>query len=371
MTIPFVDLRIHSASLRREVLGAIEKAVDDCQFILGDAVRSFEEAFAKYCGAEQCVGVANGTDALHLTLRALGIGPGDEVITAANSFIASALAIAYTGASPVFVDVDPTDYTIDVDLLERAITRRTKAILPVHLYGQPADMPAICRVAERHGLPVVQDACQAHGARIDQRGLGAFGAAACYSFYPSKNLGAFGDGGAIVTNDDVLATRVRMLRNYGQQSKNNYSMLGYNSRLDTLQAAVLAVKLRYLELGNHKRRMVAARYQELLNGWEAILPTQRAGTTHVYHLYVVQHCERDAVLAHLQNAAVQCGIHYPAPIHQIESFRSARTVPEGAPVSSRLANRILSLPVFPELSEEQIDTVARTAMSFTAQRAVA
>ncbi|MEX0612250.1 MAG: DegT/DnrJ/EryC1/StrS family aminotransferase, partial [Pirellulales bacterium] len=299
MTVPFVDLKIQSARLRREISAAIERAVDDSQFILGDEVSSFERAFAEFCGADHCIGVGNGTEALHLTLRALGIGPGDEVITAANTFIATALAIAYTGATPVLVDVNPDDYLLDIDQIERAITSRTKAILPVHLFGQPADMPAILEIAKNRGLLVVSDACQAHGARIGGESVAAFGDAACFSFYPSKNLGACGDGGAVVTRRSELAERIRMLRNYGQRTKNSYSMLGYNSRLDTLQAAILGVKLRYLEQANQQRREAAARYGELLKNSDLVLPCERPGITHVYHLYVVRHPQRDELLRHL------------------------------------------------------------------------
>lgn len=371
MTIPFVDLRIQDADVRREISRAVERAIDDTQFILGDQVAAFERSFAEFSGGDHCIGVANGTEALHLTLRALDVGPGDEVITAANTFVATALAIAYTGATPVLVDADPCDYLIDVELIERAITPRTKAILPVHLYGQPANMPAILAIAEKHGLPVISDACQAHGSRIGETPIGAFGTAACFSFYPSKNLGAFGDGGGIVTSDAKLAERIRMLRNYGQRAKNDITMLGYNSRLDTLQAAILAVKLRYLNEANELRRAAAAKYGQLLAGADVVLPTENSGLTHVYHLYVVRHGQRDELMAQLQQSGVQCGIHYPTPIHQIQPFRRARTVPEGAPVSTRLAKQILSLPMFPELTDDQIERTASAVVSFGAKLAVA
>jgi dTDP-4-amino-4,6-dideoxygalactose transaminase len=365
MTIPFVDLKLQSAEMRREIIAAMEDVVDDAQFILGDEVSRFEQAFADFCGAEHCIGVANGTEALHLALRALGVGPGDEVITAANSFVASVLAITYAGATPVLVDVNPQDYTIDVELVERAITPRSKAIMPVHLYGQPADMSALEQIAERYDLAVVQDACQAHGARIDGRPIAAYGSAACFSFYPSKNLGAFGDGGAVVTSCDTLAERVRMLRNYGQRQKNDYAMLGFNSRLDTLQAAILSVKLRYLDEGNRRRRAAAALYGELLRDTDLILPRERPGVSHVYHLYVVRHSDRDGLLDHLRQAGVQCGIHYPAPIHRLPPFRGARTVPDGAPVSCGLAEEILSLPMYPELSAAAIERVSDAVHSYS------
>lgn len=372
MTIPFVDLKCRSPKIRHEIAAAVEQAIEDGQYILGDQVAAFEYSFAGYCGGKHGIGVGNGTEALHLALRALGIGPGDEVITAANTFVATALAIAYTGAKAVFVDADPTDYLIDVDLIEQAITPRTKAIVPVHLYGQPADMAAITEIAARYGLPVVQDACQAHGALIGDKPLASFGTAACYSFYPSKNLGAYGDGGMIVTNCEKLAERVRMLRNYGQRTKNNYEMQGYNSRLDTLQAAILAVKLRYLDEGNEQRRAAAARYRAVLADHDdLILPSERPGVSHVYHLYVVQHPQRDELASYLQENGVQCGIHYPTPIHQVASFESCRTVPEGAPVASRLTSRILSLPMFPGITEEQIDRVAEVTRAFQKSLAVA
>jgi dTDP-4-amino-4,6-dideoxygalactose transaminase len=365
MTIPFVDLKVRDPKLRRELSAAIEQAVDDAQYILGSQVADFEQAFADFSGAAHCVGVANGTEALHLTLRALDVGPGDEVITSANTFVATALAIAYTGATPVLVDVDPSDYLIDVELIERAITPRTKAILPVHLYGQPVDMHAILEIAERHGLPVVQDACQAHGARIGDTPVASLGTAACFSFYPSKNLGAFGDGGGLVTNSAKLAERIRLLRNYGQRAKNEFTMLGYNSRLDTLQAAILSVKLPYLEQGNEQRRAAAATYNRLLQDSDLVLPTERPDVTHVYHLYVVQHPQRDELMSHLQQAGVQCGIHYPTPIHKIPAFQGARTVPDGAPVSSRAARRILSLPIYPEITDDAIAQVSEVVRSFS------
>jgi len=365
MTIPFVDLRVQDADVRQQISKAVEQSIDDTQFILGNQVAEFERAFAKFCGTEESIGVANGSEALHLTLRALGIGPGDEVITAANTFVATALAIAYSGATPVLVDADPADFLIDVNLIEEAITPRTKAILPVHLYGQPANMPAILEIAEKHGLAVVSDACQAHGSRIDGVPISTFGTAACFSFYPSKNLGAFGDGGAIATSDRQLAERIRILRNYGQRAKNDITTLGFNSRLDTLQAAILNVKLRYLGKANERRRMVAAKYRELLADADVVLPAENPGVSHVYHLYVVRHEQRDDLMAHLQRSGVQCGIHYPTPIHQIQPFQGARTVPEGAPVSTRMASQILSLPMYPEIADEAIARVSKAVFSFS------
>jgi dTDP-4-amino-4,6-dideoxygalactose transaminase len=364
MTIPFVDLRVQDPAIRQEISAAVEKSIDETQFILGNSVGQFERAFAAYCGVDECIGVANGTEALHLTLRALGIGPGDEVITAANTFVATALGIAYCGATPVLVDADPTDFLIDVNLIEEAITPRTKAILPVHLYGQPANMAAILEIAEKHGLAVVSDACQAHGAKIDGVPVSAFGTAACFSFYPSKNLGAFGDGGGIVTSDRRLAERIRMLRNYGQRAKNDITMLGFNSRLDTLQAAILNVKLPYLDAANDRRRAAAAKYRELLADSDLVLPVENLGVSHVYHLYVIRSEQRDSLMEHLQSQGVQCGIHYPTPIHQIQPFHGARTVPDGAPVATEMASQILSLPMYPELEDEQLDRVVKAIEAF-------
>jgi dTDP-4-amino-4,6-dideoxygalactose transaminase len=272
----------------------------------------------------------------------------------------------------VFADINERCFNCNPRDIAAKITPKTKAIVPVHLYGQPAHMPAILEIARRYDLRVVQDACQAHGALIGDMPIAACGDAACFSFYPSKNLGAYGDGGAVLTNCDKLAERVRMLRNYGQRTKNKYELLGYNSRLDTLQAAILYVKLRYLADGNARRRAAANRYRELLaDNSHILLPYERPGVTHVYHLFVVQHADRDALAAHLHAAGVHCGIHYPTPIHQIETFASARTLPEGAPVSSRLARRILSLPMYPEISNEQIERVVQVATSFGARLAVA
>jgi dTDP-4-amino-4,6-dideoxygalactose transaminase len=309
--------------------------------------------------------VANGTEALHLALRALNIGPGDEVITAGNSFAASALAIAYTGATPVLVDVNPIDYTLDPEWVEAAITPRTRAVIPVHLYGQPAQMNAICDLATRHGLQIVEDACQSHGARYHGQRVGALGDIGCFSFYPGKNLGAFGDGGAIVCNDSRLDERLRALRNYGQPVKHSYAELGFNSRLDTMQAAVLLVKLSRLDRWNGDRRRWADRYRELLADQPLLsLPAERDEVEHVYHLFVVRHPDRDRLLNHLSRRDIYCGIHYPQPLHEALPFLGARTMPEGLPVCSALARQILSLPMYPELTDERVTRVAEAVCAF-------
>jgi len=363
MAIPFVDLVGQYHTLRQEIIPALERVMTQGQFILGEDVDRFEEAFARYCGANHCVGVSSGTEALHLALRALDIGSGDEVITAANSFVATAFAISYTGATPVFVDVKPTDYNIDVDLIERAISPRTKAIIPVHLYGQPADLAAILEVARAYNLKVVEDACQAHGAQYRGRPVGSFGHMGCFSFYPGKNLGAYGDGGAVVTNDSDLADRIRLLRNYAQRVKNVHSGIGFNSRLDTLQAALLLVKLRYLDNWNENRRAAAREYDRLLADSKAVIPVEKPDVRHVYHLYVIQHHDRDRLLTHLKELGIACGIHYPLPINRQQPYLSCKAVPEGAPVSTMLSHRILSLPMFPELRKEQIHTIAEGIIS--------
>ncbi len=364
--IPLVDLTTQYQNLRDEILPAIENVMRRGDFILGREVALFEEEFARYCGVAHAVGVASGTDALHLAVLALGLGPGDEVITAANTFIATALAISYTGATPVFVDVRPEDFNLDAALLERAITARTKAIIPVHLYGQPADMKAILGVARKHGLKVIEDACQAHGAAIGEVSAGACGDVGCFSFYPGKNLGAYGDGGAVVTNDARLAEKIRLLRNIGQKEKYVHTHLGYNSRLDTLQAAILRVKLRHLEEWNECRRAAARHYHERLTGLEAVCPQERPGVKHVYHLYVIQHRHRDPLLEALKQHGVSCGIHYPMPLPQQEPFREMRTVPPGVPVTTTLTRNILSLPLYPEISLDQIDQVVEAIKEFEA-----
>jgi len=368
MPVPFLDLVAQYRGLREEVMPVIQGVLERSHFILGEEVAAFEEQFAAYCGVDHCVGVSSGTEALHLALRALEIGPGDEVITAANSFAATAYAIAYTGATPVFVDVDARDYNLDIDLVEQAITARTRAILPVHLYGQPAEMTVLGDLARQHGLKVVEDACQAHGALWEGRPAGSLGDAGCFSFYPGKNLGAYGDGGAVVTNDSDLADRLRLLRNYGQRPKNVHIQLGYNARLDTLQAAVLLVKLRHLDEWNERRRRAAEEYRRALADSELVLPVEKPNVRHVYHLYVVQHEQRDELLAYLERRKIYCGIHYPHPLTLAAPFRTARSVPEGVPVATRLAGRILSLPIYPELTPRQVAEVADAIHSFAGVR---
>jgi dTDP-4-amino-4,6-dideoxygalactose transaminase len=360
--IPLVELTQQYRELKDELLPALEGVMAGAQFILGDEVARFEEEFAAFCGAGHCIGVASGLDAITLALRAAGVGPGDEVITAANTFIASALGITHAGATPVLVDAREDDFNLDPELVEAAITPRTKAILPVHLYGQTARMEEILEIARRRGLKVIEDACQAHGALHGGRRAGAIGDAGCFSFYPGKNLGAYGDGGAVVTNDGELADRLRRDRNYGSRVKYVHETLGMNSRLDTMQAAVLRVKLRRLEGWNERRRELAGLYRELLAEADVALPEALPGREHVWHLFVVRHPERDRLLKELHARGVGAGIHYPIPIHLQEAYRGIRTFPEGAPVSTRLSAEVLSLPLYPEMTEEQVTRVAEAVL---------
>lgn len=356
--IPLVDLATQSQHIKAEVLARIGEVIHKANYILGEEVAEFEREFAAYCGTAHCVGVANGTDALHMALRALEIGPGDEVITAGNSFAATALAIAYSGATPVLVDVCEDDFNIDPDLIEAAITERTKAIIPVHLFGQPARMPEILQIAHRHNLKVIEDSAQSHGGELDGTRCGAFGDIGCFSFYPGKNLGAFGDAGACVTQNPELAEKLRLLRNYGQVVKNRHDLLGFNCRLDTVQACVLLTKMKYIESWTEKRRQVAGWYREELAGLELQLPQQKPGARHVYHLFVARHPQRDQLMKYLSDQRIHCGIHYPNPLSTAAPFRNAVTLPMDLPVCTKLASEIISLPMYPEMSRGQIARVA-------------
>ena len=363
--IPLVDLATQSRSIRDEVLSRMTAVIDAGRYILGEEVEQFENQFAEYCQVPHCVGVANGTDALHLALRALEIGSGDEVITVGNSYVATAFAIAYTGAEAVFVDIDPTDFNIDVNLIENAITERTKAIIPVHLYGQPARMLELREIADRHGLRIVEDCAQSHGAEIDGQRCGSFSDIGCFSFYPGKNLGAFGDGGANTTRDPKLAEKLRLLRNYGQRIKNRHDMLGFNCRLDTLQACVLLTKMKHIENWTEQRRQVATWYRDELADTELILPQERDGVRHVYHLYVVRHPQRDLLISHLAQNNISCGIHYPNPLHTAQPFVDSVTHPLDLPNCTKFANEIVSLPMYPELTRQQVALIGDSIRSFS------
>lgn len=365
LRVPFVDLAAQYRSIAPEIQEAINSVLHDADFILGREVSVFEQEFASFCEAEHAVGVDSGTSALELALRAYGIGPGDEVITAANTFIATALAISNAGATPVFVDVDPKTDTISAANIEPAITPRTKAVIPVHLYGQPADMEPILELAKRHQLKVIEDACQAHGARYKGRRAGSLGHAAAFSFYPGKNLGAYGDGGVIVTNDKQVAEHLKMLRNYGQKEKYHHEFRGYNRRLDTLQAAVLRVKLKYLEEWNSARRRNASLYGKALAASGAVLPREAAGVESVWHLYVIRTEHRDRLKDHLSEAGISAGIHYPVPVHLQPAYRDLG-YPAGAfPVTEAHAERILSLPMYAELTSEQIESVSQAICAYS------
>ena len=373
MTVPFVDLKAQYRAIKAEVDEAIARVLENASFILGPEVEAFEEAFAAYVGARYCVALNSGTAAVQLAVQALGIGPGDEVIVPANTFFATAEAVSTAGARPVFVDVDPLTYNIDAAKIEAAITPRTRAIIPVHLYGQPADLDAVFEVARRRGLAVVEDAAQAHGAEYKGHRVGALGEAGSFSFYPGKNLGAYGEGGAVVTNDHEVAHRARLLRDHGSERKYQHEIVGYNFRLEGLQGAVLNVKLRHLDRWNEMRRTHAASYRQLLGDveqeGEIVLPREAGCGRHVYHLFVVQHDERDELQKHLHEAGIQTGIHYPVPVHLQPAYASLGYCEGDFPETERQARRVLSLPMFPELTDAQLDRVAEAIRAFSERRA--
>jgi dTDP-4-amino-4,6-dideoxygalactose transaminase len=361
MKIPLVDLKAQYLELAPEVGPAIGAVLAAGNFILGEEVAQFERAFAEFCGAKSAVGVANGTDAIHLACRALGIGPGDEVIVPANTFVATLIGVEQAGAKPVLVDCNASDFLLNPALIPAAITSRTKAIIPVHLYGQCADMAAIGPLARTHGLRVIEDAAQAHGASLGGQSAGSFGDIGCFSFYPGKNLGGYGDGGACVTSSPAVEHRLRLLRNLGSVQKYRHEIFGVNSRLDTLQAAVLLVKLKRLAGWNQARRAVAQRYSQGLAGVAGVTaPTVNPGASHVFHLYVIRVPRRDAVLEYLQRNGVGAGIHYPIPPHLSSAFAHLGHRPGDFPVTETLSNEILSLPLYAELRPEQVDYVLDT-----------
>ncbi len=357
-SIPFLDLRAQFRSLRNEILPEVEKVLDSARYAQGPAAEEFERAFAEYCGARRCVGLNTGTSALHLALRCLDVGPGDEVITVPMTFIATVWAISYAGARPVFVDIDPRTRTMDPNLLERAITTRTKAIIPVHLYGFPADLDAIRAVADRHGIPLIEDAAQAQGARYKGTRLGGTGNLTCTSFYPGKNLGACGEGGALLTDDPEIAARACRLRDHAQSQRYHHDELGYNYRMDSIQGAVLSVKLRHLDAWNEARRTRATEYRRRLQGLPLGLPTVPDYAEPVWHLYVVELDGRDAIRAELGRRGIETGLHYPVPVHLQKAYGELGHRPGDFPHSEALATRCLSLPIYPELTNDQIGCVA-------------
>ncbi|MBW2121011.1 MAG: DegT/DnrJ/EryC1/StrS family aminotransferase, partial [Deltaproteobacteria bacterium] len=347
MAVPFLDLKRQYEAIEEEIEGAARRVFKSGWFVLGEELERFEEEFARYCNAKHCIGVGSGTEAIHLALLALNIGEGDEVITVANTFIATALAVQYTGARPVFVDIKPGSYHMDPHRIEEKITGRTKAIVSVHLYGQAAEIDEIVRVGAEHGLRVVEDACQAHGTRYQGRMVGTFGDAGCFSFYPGKNLGAYGDGGAVITDDDALAEKLRLLRNYGQREKYVHVIKGLNSRLDELQAAILRAKLKYLDLWNERRRKISAQYHRLLYGTDLVLPEMDEGSA--WHIYAVRTRERDRLQEYLKEKGITTLIHYPTPIHLQQSFRDRGYREGDLPVTEEYGKELLSLPIYPEL----------------------
>ncbi|MDH4208359.1 MAG: DegT/DnrJ/EryC1/StrS family aminotransferase, partial [Anaerolineae bacterium] len=360
----FVDLPAQHRALRHELNEAIQRVLERADFALGRDVTEFEAEFAAFCGTEYAVGVDSGLAALELTLRAFGIGPGDEVIVPAHTFVATAAAVTFAGARPILVDVEQATYNIDVDQVEAAITPRTRAIIPVHLYGLPADMDTLLRLAHRHGLIVIEDACQAHGAHYNGRPAGSIGHAGAFSFYPTKNLGACGDAGIVVTDDASVAEQVRAMRNCGQREKYLHELPPFNHRMDTLQAAVLRVKLRYLEGWIEARRQNAALYADLLADSDVITPVETPGATHVYHLYVIRTSNRDALQAYLQEQGIGTAIHYPVPIH-LQPFYAGDGFRRGQfPVTEQLCDQVLSLPMFPEMTTEQVRYVANRVIQF-------
>lgn len=355
MQVPFVDLKAQYATIKTEVDQAILTVLENCNFILGREVEEFEKSFADFIGTKYALGVSTGLDALRMGLEALGIGSGDEVIIPANTFIATALAVSAVNARPVLVDIDPITYNIDPNLIEAAITPQTKAIMPVHLYGQAADMAEIMDIAKRHNLQIIEDACQSHGSQYNNRSTGTFGEIGCFSLYPGKNLGAYGDGGIVITENKDFADKIARLRNYGQKQKYYHSEKGVNNRLDTLQAAVLNVKLKYLKDWNSKRAHNASRYNHYLSTIEDIHTPQIAlNRNHIFHLYVIRVKEREKLQKFLSEKGITTIVHYPIPIHMQEAYSDLGYKIGAFPITETVANEIVSLPMYPELSEEQI-----------------
>ncbi len=366
MNIPLVDLHKQYLPLKNEILSGIEHALDDMHLFLGENVQALENEFAQVCGARHGIGVSDGTAALHIILRARGIGPGDEVITVSHTFIATAEAILLAGARPVFVDIHPSTYLMDVEQVKSRITPRTKAVLPVHLYGQTVDMDPLLELAARHGLKVIEDACQAHGAEYNGRKVGSLGDAAAFSFYFSKNLGAYGEGGVITTNSDELARRIRMIRDHGSERRYYHDLVGFNGRLDEIQAVVLRAKLPHLADWNEQRRLHAARYGYLLEDTPVTTPFTCPENKHVYHLYVVRVPERDELQASLKSRGIFTGIHYPVPAHLQNAMGWLAYKAGDLPVTERVAGEILSLPMYAELTDAEIEYIADSIKAFYA-----
>ena len=356
--VPYLDLKAQYQSIKPEIDAAIARVLDSCQFVLGSEVAAFEQDFAKYCGTSDCIALNSGTSALHLALLAGKVGPGDEVITVPFTFVASVAAVLYAGARPVLVDIEPRSLTMDPAAVEAAITPRTKAILPVHLYGQSADMDPIMDLARRHGLVVIEDAAQAHGAKYKGRPVGSIGDMACFSFYPGKNLGACGEGGAVTTNNPEYARAVRMLRDWGQDRKYHHVLRGYNYRMEGFQGAILGVKLRHLDQWTEARRAVVQQYNELLANSDIETPVEMPWAKHVYHVYTVRSADRDGLQAALTTEGVQTGIHYPVPVHMQPAYADLGYGPGAFPRAEAAAKQVLSLPLYPEITQEAVAQVA-------------
>jgi len=365
MKVPYMDLKAQYETIRGEIGDAMQQVLDRTAFAGGPFVAQFEKEFAAFCGTRFSAGVGSGTDALWMALLALGVGPGDEVVTVPDTFIATAEAISWCGAKPVFVDVDPVTYNMDPSKIEAAVTPKTRAIIPVHLFGQMADMEPILKIARKRKLFVIEDASQAHGAEYKGRKAGSIGDAGCFSFYPGKNLGAYGEAGAVVTNNEDLDKMIRMLRDHGQAKKYYHSLIGWNARMDGIQGAVLSVKLKHLDAWTEARRRNAKRYDELLrNVHGVIVPMEAPYAKHVYHIYAVRVADRDRVIAALAEKDIHCGIHYPIPVHLLDAYKSLNLGKGSFPVAERSAAEFVSLPMYPELTPAQIDRVAAGIATF-------
>jgi dTDP-4-amino-4,6-dideoxygalactose transaminase len=365
MPVPFLDLKAQYKSIREEVAGPIQDVLDSCAYAGGPFVKQFDEAYTKYCGTDYALGVNSGTTALWAALIAMGVGEGDEVITVPNTFIATAEAISFAGAKPVFVDVDEDTYTLDPSKLEEAITPRTKAVIPVHLYGQIADMDPILEIARAHGLRVIEDAAQAHGAEYKGRRAGSIGDAGCFSFYPGKNLGAYGEGGAVTTNDPEIAETIRIFRDHGQSEKYRHRMIGWNARMDGIQGAVLTVKLKHIDTWNAARACHAAAYEEALEGIDGlILPKKADYSKHIYHVYAVRTPDRESFMKSLVDNGIGCAIHYPVPVHLQQAYAHLNLPAGSYPVAEKCCSEVVSLPMFAELAAEQIRAVVEAIESY-------
>jgi dTDP-4-amino-4,6-dideoxygalactose transaminase len=366
--IPLVDLKAGFGPIRDEVIKAIESVFSAMNLYIGPNIQALEKEFALYCGTKYAIGVGSGTEAIHLALLSAGIGKGDEVIVSPNTFFATVEAISYTGAVPVFVDIDPVTYTIDTSLIEKKINSRTKAVIPVHMYGQAADMAPIMKLSEKYGIKIIEDACQAHGAEHKNKKCGSIGDAGCFSFYFTKNLGGYGEGGMVVTNNHDIAEKVRLFRNHGHKSKYEHSVIGHNNRLDEIQAAILRIKLKHLDNYNEKRREIAKKYNALLKNMPLSLPKEADNRKHVYHLYVVRTPQRDELQEYLNERGISTGIHYKVPIHLQEACKQYNYKQGDIPQVEKACKEILSLPIYPELKDGDIKYITDAIKGFYSKK---